>query len=439
MKHTTIQEISILVSANSMIELVADEFDERRLKFLVWKDSKPHLSREISKKKARAAQGKSQTVVYVPPEIDPSIRKAMRFPSRVDEFGSSGQLLNEICETILRYAGLPHKLATLASSAVLASWFPEALTSPIGLVICGPPCPQGQQLLRLLSCLYRRALVLGEVSLAAFCGLPMHLSPSIFIEHYDHSLRMQKVIRAAFSRSYLPSKGKLVPTGCMSVIYSDEPLIGAASCGWNVVEIPVGNIQTPLPLLTRDAEDQIAKNLQPKFLMYRLTNFHQVMNSVFDGASSGLAIRELVRGLTGCIVDNSDHGAGLMELLKDREQQVMEEISWEPHVAVLEALLSMCHEDKRQSVHVRDVTVASNRILEERGELLEMTSRAVGNKLRSLGLSTSRLDAAGRGFLLTREIRQRIHRLALDNRIEFPRDEKWSCEECAVFAIEKPI
>jgi uncharacterized protein YoaH (UPF0181 family) len=413
-----------------MVELVADEFDERRLKFLVWKDSKPHISRQITKKKKRAAQGKSQTVVYVPPEIDPSIRKAMRFPSRVDEFGSSEQLLNEICETILRYTGLSRNAALLASNAVLASWFPEALTSPIGVVICGPPCPQGQQLLRLLSCMYRRALILGEVSLAAFCALPMHFSPSIFIEHYDHTPRMQKVIRAAFSRSYLPSKGKLVPTGSMSVIYSDEPLIGAASCGWNVVEIPAGNIQAPLPFLACDVEDQIARNFQPKLLKYRLTTFHQVMNSMSEGASSGSAIRDLFRGLSACIVGNSDRGTGLMELLKDREQQVIEEISWNPQVTLLEGLLSLCHEDKRQSVHVRDVTVASNRILEERGELLDMTSRAVGSKLRSLGLATSRLDAAGRGFLLTREIRQRIHRLALDNRIEFPHDEKWSCEEC---------
>lgn len=422
-----------MVVTNMIIELVADELDERGLKLLVWKDSKADIEPWITLKMG------GKRPVYGPPEIDPSIRKAIRFPFRVDEFGSSGQLLNEICETILRYTGLSHNAASLVSNAVLASWFPEALTSPIGLVICGPPCPQGQLLLRLLSCMYRRALMLGDVSLAGFCALPMHLSPSIFIEHYDHSPRMQKVIRAAFSRSYLPSKGKLVPTGCMSVIYSDEPLIGAASCGWNVVEIPVGNIQTALPFLTCDAEDHIAKNFQPKLLKYRLMTLHQVMNSMSEGASSGSAIRDLFRGLAACIVGNSDRATGLMELLKGREQQVIEEISWEPHVTVLEALLSMCHEEKRQSVHVKDVTDASNRILEERGELLEMTSRAVGGKLRSLGLATSRLDAAGRGFVLTREIRQHIHQLALDNRIELPHDEKWSCEECADVAIGKPL
>src|ERR1700740_2452741 len=153
-------------------------------------------------------------VTFEPVSLDPSVRQAMRFPSHVDSFGTSRQLLNDICEVIKQYTKVDETLVLLAAHAVRTSWFPEAPGSPIGLAICGPRSPQCQQLFLLLSCMYRHAMVLGDISLAALCSLPMDLSPSLFIERYEHSARLQKLIRATCNRGYIPSKGKVVRTSC---------------------------------------------------------------------------------------------------------------------------------------------------------------------------------------------------------------------------------
>lgn len=72
----------------------------------------------------------------------------------------------------------------------------------------------------------------------------------------------------------------------------------------------------------------------------------------------------------------------------------------------------MSHQPKKESVGVSELTTAVNRILERRGELLEMRLRAVGGILRLLGFSTERLGAYGRGLTLLNSVRRRIHELA---------------------------
>jgi hypothetical protein len=78
------------------------------------------------------------------------------------------------------------------------------------------------------------------------------------------------------------------------------------------------------------------------------------------------------------------------------------------------AMFSFSHEEKKHCVRVGELTTAVNAILEQRGELLELKPRTIGYRLRALGLTTKRLDAAGRGLLLLAAIRRRIHRLARD-------------------------
>lgn len=65
----------------------------------------------------------------------------------------------------------------------------------------------------------------------------MHVVHIMHIEFKKFSVRnrLPGVIRATFSRGYIPSKGKLVRTSCATVIYSDEPLIGALPV-WNILK-----------------------------------------------------------------------------------------------------------------------------------------------------------------------------------------------------------
>lgn len=420
-----------VVFTNGMIELVADDMQKGGLELLLWQDQEARVEPCITlgERRNSGSDSDDQTITFVPPDLDVSVRQAMRFPTHADSFGTSRQLLEDICKEIKLYTKLSDESVLLAAHAVRASWFPEAPDSPIGLAIYGPPCPQGQQLFRVLSCMYRRALWIGEISLAALCALPMELSPSLFIERYHNIPRLQKLICATFSGGYTPSKGKLVRTGCTTVVCTEEPPIGIIP-DWNILEIPVSYIWTPLPVLSQDRQQAVAEKFQPKLLMYRLMHYSQVTNSTFEAGPLRSPVSGLVRCLAASVVDDPKLQTDLVNSFRKKDEQVQQELSWDTAFIVSEALFSLCHQDKRESIRVGDVTAAVNSILEERGELFQMTSRMVGSKLRLLGFTTLRLDQRGRGLPLKHEVRKRIHIVAWNYRVKFPDASGTGCYYC---------
>ncbi|MGC2186502.1 MAG: hypothetical protein WA637_24760 [Terriglobales bacterium] len=80
------------------------------------------------------------------------------------------------------------------------------------------------------------------------------------------------------------------------------------------------------------------------------------------------------------------------------------------HSILVEALLVCCHE-RRPAVHVSEIADLTNDILSRQGELLELSAREVGGKLKTLGFRTTRLDSAGRGRYILGENCKRIHEL----------------------------
>ena len=327
-EQTSNRKTSGEVFENGMIELVADQVHDGQLSLLLWKEDEPTIARcvRIDRKIECESETDFQTIIFEPEDLNPTFLRAMRFPSRADSFGSTRQLMDEICDIVKRFTDLGNDNALLVAHSVLASWFLDATGCPVSLVIYGPDCPQGQRLIRILSCLYRRALLVGEISVASLCALPMDFSPSLFIERYDHSSQIQRVIRVTRTRGYLPSKGKLVPTRCMTVIYSEEPLNGVIPDS-SAIEIPVTHTRYPLPALNGDAEQKIADKFQTKLLMYRLVNYKHVLNSTFDAAPLISTVNDLARSLGACVVDNPDMQAGIVRLLGKKDKEVIEDCS----------------------------------------------------------------------------------------------------------------
>ena len=437
MEQTSNRKTSGGVFEDGMIELVADQMHDGQLSLLLWKEGKTHTGRCLGIKQKTECGSKTdfQTITFEPQDLDPTFLRAMRFPSHAEPFGTTRQLLDEICQIVKRFTYLEDEYVLLAGNSVLASWFPDATDLPVALVICGPQCPQGTRLFRVLSCLYRRALLVGEISLASLCSLPMDFSPSVFFECHDHSPQIQRVIRATRRRGNIPSRGKLLSTRCTTVIYTEDPLNGGIPDD-GAIEIPVSHSRSPLPLLNEDMQQGIAEKFQPKLLMYRLMNYAKVLNSTFDAAPLSSSVNDLARALGACIVDDPDRQAHIVRLLQKKDKEVIEDCSWDLRVTVLDAMLSLCHK-KKESVYVSEIANEANSILENRGESFVMTARAVGSKLRVLDLITGRMGAAGRGILLTREIQERIHRLAWDNKLLQQSRRQNNCDDCAELRLEE--
>jgi hypothetical protein len=116
------------------------------------------------------------------------------------------------------------------------------------------------------------------------------------------------------------------------------------------------------------------------------------------------------------VVDDPATQAGIIRLLKEKGEEVKDEMSSDPLLAVVQALFAICHREKQISVYAAEVAEAAGPILEQRGELL-VSPRTVGNQLRNLGFIPQCLDSKGRGLVLNAKVRKQIHYLARDYKI----------------------
>src|SRR5208282_6272574 len=196
-----------------MIELVADDPRTEALKLLLWDGAEQHIDSHLRQEGAPGS-------IFAPriisaPEVDSTIRRAIRFPTHAAPYESTRELLGEVCALIDKYAGLRGTLASLAAYSVLASWLVDCIEIPICLSIIGPVLTQGRQLFRLLSCLYRRALLLSEMTLTGVYSLPTDLCPALFVERCESNQDLPKLLRASSTRdSYVPRNGRLVNLCC---------------------------------------------------------------------------------------------------------------------------------------------------------------------------------------------------------------------------------
>jgi len=398
-----------------MIELIPADTPDGRFSLLFWDGTQAYVDRSLPLDAGPDSAFKPR--VYHAPDVDPTISQAIRFPTHIAPYESCRKLFDDLCALVRRFTGLSESQVLLAAHCVLASWFPECTSIPICVSIVGPYSTQGSQLFHLLRCLYRRPLLLGEMSVAGLRSLPLEMCPALFIEGYEYSAQLQRLLRALNPfGGYIPRKGQLVSLNYARVIRIEDPLIDDAVSG-RAVKIPVAPNCHELPLLDKRAQQEIADEFQPKLLMYRLANYSRVAKCDFDATDFLSPVRELARCLGACVPEEPKFQQKIIALLKEQNEAVQIERATDLDSFVAEAMLSLCQEDNRQSVRVAEVANRVNKILSERGELLELNAKAVGTRMNKLQVYTKRLDAKSRGLLLTDAVRQRIHKLAKDYQI----------------------
>ncbi len=114
--------------------------------------------------------------------------------------------------------------------------------------------------------------------------------------------------------------------------------------------------------------------------------------------------------LAAPIVDDPKLQAGVIELLKDRDEQSRIDRATGVNGRVLQAVLFHCHQ-KEQRKFVRELADTSNRLSAEDGESLKLSSETVGHILKNLGLYTRRLGNAGRGLMFDQATQSHAHSL----------------------------
>jgi len=103
---------------------------------------------------------------------------------------------------------------------------------------------------------------------------------------------------------------------------------------------------------------------------------------------------------------------GIIELLKERDEQLRVDHASGQNGMVLRAVLWHCHQHNQQQVFVREIAATANQLYREEGESLTISNETVGHVLKNLGLYTRRLGKAGRGLMLDKATQSRAHELS---------------------------
>jgi len=352
-----------------------------------------------------AAQIEHSGCLYRPPNLDESIVRAMRIPHDVKPYGSIGKLLRRVREIFELHAGLPQPESALMTAWCASSWFADCLSSPPTLLISGPDMGCAIRLFRLLHCLCRRPVLLGDLSRSALLALAP-LGTTLLINQPD----LPSGVRALWTTSnhrgfHVFGSGKIRAVSGAKAIF-----LGMANSREDQgVHLALPPTPRDLPPLDERQLEEIARELQPQLLMYRIRNFDEVrkfspskLGSIFVGS-------EVARNLGASVLGDSEIVEAIAPLLQRAEQEKIARRGCDVHSAIIEVTWTPSHADRE--LGISRLAELTNALLRSRGEILEYSAEEIGWKLKNFGFRHHR-NAGGIVLQFSQDNRLLLHNLA---------------------------
>jgi hypothetical protein len=377
----------------SMIELVSSATDNQ-LDLLFW-----HKHRKII-----APQIDYRDRVYQAPDVNDTLRRAIRLPTHAADYGTTKKFFAEIRILFERYVGLTLLESSLMSAWVCSTWFPDCASSPPTLMLSGSEIGAAITFFRLLSCLCRRSLILADVNRTGFLSL-MPLQPTLLISQPSGSLKMLNLWETSNYRGVhvVGSGGKVHNVAGSKAIF----LGMAETSNTDAIHLALRG-QHPLPPLDEHSQAEIANRLLPQLLMYRLCNFRRIRESCCDVRKANFPNGELAHNLTTCIQGEPEIAQAIASILQRQDQDAQGQRGCDVNLAILEVIWAPLHDTKE--IAVNRIAEWTNALLRCRGEVLEYSAVEIGWRLKNLGLYRHR-NGAGMVLRFSGEHCRIVHQL----------------------------
>ncbi len=358
---------------------------------------------------------------YRPVPIERSIARELVLPSRLSTYGSTRDLLGDMCKLAKQFVALPDQLVGVVGRLVLDTWTIEAFPVAPALVVNGPDTVRGEQLMSLLHCFCRHGLRTTGMTPAGFCSLPSGFAFTILLSQSTISGGLQRLLGDTSCRDQrIPRRGVLLDLYGTQVIHSESTLEDGARIR-RLLEVPMPLVGVRVPILTQEKQRQIRDAFQPKLLAYRCENFAKACDLQFDASKLSDSLRPLARTLAAATPTDADLQAQVLDLLRDEDRDARSKRWTDLCTVVIETILFHCAEAPDTDVYVGDLVRTVQEILRHRGEQVEVDPGAIGKKLKMLGFITEPRDSKGVRLHLSEQVRQRAQHLA--HEFEIPEDE----------------
>ncbi len=350
--------------------------------------------------------------VYEAPALDPLLQQAMRLPVGSGPYSSARDLFAQVRDLPARYLGLPESESGLFACFVFSTWLSDGLPSAPTLTIFGTRAEGGIELLRLLSCVCRRPLLLTELTAGIFRSLPTQLSPTLLLDQQRLKPSMQRLLEASSYRGLhlVRNDGRILDPCCSKAILSgDDAALDAI--GSQVLRIALSPLRLQPSALDEQARDKIAHEFQPQLLMYRLKNIATMQECQTDVSRFFFATRPVARTLLRCFPEDPNLACDVVQLLDPQDEEVRDRLSRDVNYVVVEILLGLIHEQKQTAVRVKELAEDVNVLLRSRGEVLKFSPEEIGGRLRKMAIPRHK-NSSGRVVMLNRDISRRVHHWA---------------------------
>lgn len=362
------------------------------------------------------------SAIYRAPDLDASIRRAVRFPTAANEYDSILNLLAEISELCRRNFGLPEVSCTSAAVWVASTWVPEYFQAPPTLEVAGCSLAQEAGLFRLLQAVCRRAIIVAHIHRQ----LPISIQPTLLLIGSGLPKKTYELWRTcSYQGVYVPGRsGKLEQMRCAKAILSkNEDQLGLGpEESLRLVLLPQAR---RLPELTDADLDTIAAELQPKFQLFRLRSLHSRLQRASLRCPSELAASRLAREFFALFGGEPGIRKLLQPIVEQQRNASTAQRERDPHVVIIEVLWVPAHELK--PITPAEVAQRVNTLLRSRGETMVYSAREIGWKLSELGLGRHR-NSKGRVLKFSRDLCRRIHEHAEQFGLRLPR--MADCADC---------
>ncbi len=253
--------------------------------------NKPDLLHWNGVKGSIAARVEYGDYTYEASELNPSLYCATRLPKQCKDYGSSRELFRGVADLFKHSFHFSDRESGLVACFCLSTWLTDRLSIAPSLVIFAPDQGLGIELLRLLSCVCRRPLMLAEVTPGGLRSLPMHLSLTLLVNEHGLRPNLQRLLRASSYRGlHLPgNRGGVVDLyGPKAILWESD--VASDNLGEGVIQISLP-ASSRWPALDEHRRAEIANDFQPRLLMYRLKNCAEVQESRVNVSQFTVATR----------------------------------------------------------------------------------------------------------------------------------------------------
>ena len=388
-----------IFSDGTMIELVTGSPQLGKPQLLLWNGHKAKIGPQV------AHNGQ----IYEAAEMQASLYRAMRLPARCGTYHSAQRLFDDIGGLFDRYAGLSLTTCGLLAGFSISTWLRTHLANVLHLAMCGWDEELGVDVLRLLHCVCRHPLLIGEMTPAWFRKMPIEIAPTLLLNQQIMRPVLQNLVRASCYRGLrLPgSAGDVVDLYGAKAIFCGDDSVGEAFAG-NEIRVRVAHSHSKTASLDEKTVQSIADEFQPRLLAYRLKTLGKTNEVAVDVSRLSPGMQPRAHILASCFPTDAKLAGDAVQLLSPQDEEVRNESALRVDYAIIEVLLGMIHERKLRALQVEELAQYVNSLLQSRGERWAYGHEAIGRLLADMTIERHR-NGSGQRVILDRGNSGRVH------------------------------